>query len=421
MHIPIKVPVFVFLTSVTLFSQTLPTAVLTPSNPTFANELGTCAAMSGSTVAACDAGVIYVFTKPANAPGTDMTESARLLPGIPAASVAISGDANIIVAGCPQPNGSLGALYVFVKPQGGWKGTISPVALLQPGTPPKTWVLPGTVGYSVGIDSKGTTIVSGAYNAGTQGHLAQGKQVAGVPEQGAAYIWTEPAGGWSEAGNAPETAKLTASDGIAYDHFGFDVAISATTVVVGAPAVNNGLGAAYIYTRPARGIWLSTERFKSKFAASDGKTSDAFGTFVAAGNSGALVAIGTARGCTNLPGTAYVFVRPPSWWPASTKQTAELTPSDGSTGTCFGRLAVGDHVVFVSAPSAMQNAGDAYTFTKPVNGWTDLSSPPSMVGANGAVGFGISESNGGRSTAVGAPGTTVEGVVGAGAVYIFSN
>jgi len=57
-------------------------------------------------------------------------------------------------------------------------------------------------------------------------------------------VFTRSANSWTEA------AKLTASDGAASDVFGFSVAVSGNTVVVGAPddddkGINSG--SAYVY------------------------------------------------------------------------------------------------------------------------------------------------------------------------------
>ena len=56
--------------------------------------------------------------------------------------------------------------------------------------------------------------------------------VGGNADQGAAYVFTESGSGWA---NMTQTAKLTASDGAAGDDFGGSVSISGNTVVVGAP------------------------------------------------------------------------------------------------------------------------------------------------------------------------------------------
>jgi hypothetical protein len=377
--------------------------------------------MSGSTVAASGGAVVngqfqrvvYVFTKPAASPWTDMTESAQLRAAGAApslGSVGMSGDGNTIIALGP------GEVCVFVKPAGGWQGTITPVAKLSQSLPPKSWILQGTLN-SVAINAKGDTIVAGAYDAGTQGHRSDGKEVQGVAEQGAVYVWVEPTGGWVKANGATQTAKLTASDGVAFDEFGWSVGIAANTIVAGAPAFSNGRstghGAAYVFTRPASGVWRDTARFKSKFTATDEKYLDGFGDLLAVGNSGALVALGSGEG------QAYVFARESTSWPTAMTQTAELTPSDTSGGGFGQGLAVGNSLVVVGAPN--DGNGVAYSFVEPTTGWADMSLPASMIGGSDASQFGTSSHVGGRSTAVGAPETSVNGNNGAGTVYIFSN
>ena len=61
------------------------------------------------------------------------------------------------------------------------------------------------LGWSVSIS--GNTVVVGAWGA----------MVGGNFDQGAAYVFTESSSGWA---SMTEIAKLTASDGQAFDHFG---------------------------------------------------------------------------------------------------------------------------------------------------------------------------------------------------------
>src|SRR2546425_7391392 len=71
------------LLSIGALAQSQPTATLTSSNPIFGAVLGSQVAISGSTVVspadyqqgAPQDVAIFVFTKPATAPWTDMTES----------------------------------------------------------------------------------------------------------------------------------------------------------------------------------------------------------------------------------------------------------------------------------------------------------------------------------------------------------
>ena len=50
------------------------------------------------------------------------------------------------------------------------------------------------------------------------------------------------------AGSAFQKATLTASDGAANDFFGYSVALSGSTAVVGAPDKDSFTGAAYVFT-----------------------------------------------------------------------------------------------------------------------------------------------------------------------------
>ena len=92
--------------------------------------------------------------------------------------------------------------------------------------------------------------------------------------QGAAYIFNEVAGVWSEG------QKLTASDGLAGDEFGYRVALRPETAVVTAfSATVNGVvaqGSAYVYTK-AGDTWSESQ----KLTASDGGLFDNFGASVA--------------------------------------------------------------------------------------------------------------------------------------------
>src|SRR4029453_7378046 len=91
-----------------------------------------------------------------------------------------------------------------------------------------------------------------------------------------AYVFVEPAAGWA---TGTETAKLTASDGVAFDEFGGSVAGSGDTGGRGArPGVVGGnlnQGSAYVFVEPATGWADGTET--AKLTASDGAAGDNFG------------------------------------------------------------------------------------------------------------------------------------------------
>ena len=86
-----------------------------------------------------------------------------------------------------------------------------------------------------------------------------------------------------------QQAELTASDGAADDEFGGSVAVSGSTVVVGALSITRvdsscGPGAAYVFVESG-----TTWSQQAELAASDGAADDDFGVSVAVSGSTAVV------------------------------------------------------------------------------------------------------------------------------------
>jgi hypothetical protein len=167
--------------------------------------------------------------------------------------------------------------------------------------------------------------------------------VDGNPDQGSAYVFNRQAGAWVEE------QKLTASDGAADNFFGWSVAISDSTIVVGAwpddIGANVDQGSAYVFNRVG-GSWIETQ----KLTASDGTVGDHFGWSVAVSGSTIIVgALSDKIGANFFQGSAYVFDRHGESWVESQK----LTGSDGRTirlVSCAERLysRCGRHRQFVS-------------------------------------------------------------------------
>ena len=99
-------------------------------------------------------------------------------------------------------------------------------------------------------------------------------------EKGSAYLFREPtSGGWNDA---IQTAKLTASDRADHDQFGRSVSVEGDTVVVGAfydDDDGEGSGSAYVFKEPNSGWAAATET--AKLTASDGAAFDFFGISIA--------------------------------------------------------------------------------------------------------------------------------------------
>src|SRR5262245_55319949 len=167
-----------------------------------------------------------------------------------------------------------------------------------------------------------------------------------------------------------QQAKLTASDGAAEDFFGFSVAISGDTVVVGAfsaDSPNMDQGAAYIFVRDATTTPPSWTQ-QAKLTASDGAAIDAFGTSVVIDGDTVVVGAPGADAPNIDQGAAYIFVRDATTTPPCWSQKAKLTARDGAAIDSFGfSVAIDGDTVVVGAPNADApniDPGAAYIFVR---------------------------------------------------------
>ena len=146
-----------------------------------------------------------------------------------------------------------------------------------------------------------------------------------------------------------QQAKLTASAGAANSGFGDSVAVSGNTMVVGAPDAtvggNTDQGAAYVFTESASG-WTQV----AKLTESKGAAGDDFGNSVSiSGNTVVVGAWHATVGSNADQGAAYVFTEPGSGW-ANMTQTAKLTASGGAANNQFGSsVSISGNTVVVGA------------------------------------------------------------------------
>ncbi len=261
------------------------------------------------------------------------------------------------------------------------------------------------LGYSIAVS--GNTVVIGA----------PGASINGQTSQGAAYVFVEPGNGW---GNMTQTAKLTASDGNAQDDFGVSVSIDGNTIVVGSP-YNNRLGAAYVFVEPSGGWDNMTQT--AKLTASDAVAFDYFGYAVAISGNTVVVGEPRANVAAAFQGAAYVFVKPAKGWGNKT-QNAKLTASDGGSDDALGSsVAVSGNTLVAGAPGwpSGLDQGAAYLFVKPANGWTNATQTSRMLASNGTAGdeLGFSTSISGATAAAGARFKKVRGNTAQGAAYVY--
>jgi hypothetical protein len=277
--------------------------------------------------------------KPGGGWANTATPSARLTNSNGAANdqfgfaVAIDGDD--IVIGAPDASTKKGEVHVFEKPGGGWTTSGTPSATLTE----QSSAVNDRFGFTVGIS--GDTIVTGAY----------AHKIGGKKQQGAAYVFVRPGGSW--ASSDTPNAELTASDGNKSDQFGNAVAVDGSTIVVGAWLKDVGSkldqGAAYLFLKPGGGWTSMTE--SAMLLASDGRNSDTFGVWVDIKGNKAIVGANLDDGTNRNEGSVYVFGKPLTGW-TSMRQTAKLAAAQGRAGDALGfSAAISGDIVVAGVPN----------------------------------------------------------------------
>jgi hypothetical protein len=374
-------------------------ATLTPSDPNNLSQFGDCVSIDGDTVVVGTsdpdnkfyASEAYVFVKPKSG-WANMTQVAILTasdkPEYFASSIAVSGDT--IAIGAPKAN----TVYVYVKPASGWKNMTETAKLTMKGS---------DSGLGMSVSIAGDTIVAGAPGASMEG-------------RGATYVYVKPASGWK---SMTQTARLTSSDGVDGDNFGWAVSLNGDTVAAGAPQYPKGDGKAYVFVKPADG-WVNMTQ-TAELTPTDGASQLGFGASVAIAND--TVAVGEPYGGSEMA-EAYVFVKPQSGW-ANMTQTAKLTASVQaawfglSVATTGNLVAVGDYYY---GSSNFGNEGATFIYAKPKGGWKDTSHfEANLTGSdarfNSDLGWSVAAQ--GNTVVAGSPGL-MSGTKYSGGAFIFS-
>ena len=206
--------------------------------------------------------------------------------------------------------------FVFTATTGDWTGAVQAAELSA-----ADGATGDRLGYSVAVS--GDALVAGAPD----------RAVGGNNEQGSAYLFTAASGDWSDAAQA---AEFVASDGAAGDGLGRSVGTAAGAIVASAPdrtiGGNSQQGAAYVFQETA-GVWSQV----AKLVADDGEANNYFGQAAAiAGDNIVVGAYGASVGGNALQGAAYVYTNVGGTWtfatPGRTRRSrACATRRSGST------------------------------------------------------------------------------------------
>ena len=244
---------------------------------------------------------------------------------------------------------------------------------------------------------------------------APARTVGANEHQGRAYVFVEPAGGWS--GALTQSARLDASDGVKDEEVGHSVAIDGTTIAVGADQGNGVKGAGYVFTMPAEG-WSGPTTESAELRATGGEVGEELGYSIAI-SGGTIVAGAPAREVEE--GAAYVFTSPPAGWSGTVHQSADLTPAVSGGSDQLGiSVAVSGASVVVGGPG--RHEGSALLYNMPAGGWSGVLHESSELLPSDASVTSLGESVGvfGQTIVGGASGRTVGANLFQGSVYVFA-
>lgn len=305
----------------------------------------TLAAFSGDTIVATDlsctgdgfygVGAVYVFVKPEGG-WRDMQPAATLsISGVQGcnvsfgASAVINQEQNIIVAGL-GPNNDL---VVYQKPAGGWANTNQPSAIIKAPTGSSH-----EFGFHLALD--GTVLAAGDEE---------------TSPSGAVYVFD-----LSES-DGQLLATLTPSNPQIIPGMGFGVAIAGDTIIAGSPLANSYQGIIYLFEKPAAGWSNMTETAQLS-------VTDIPSDFAILGESLALNAAGNEVVSGFLSSgppdpLGYVFFKPAGGWQTkSTPTLALFAKGSGEPGNIESAVAASGTNIVLGAGGTNELAGSAFVF-----------------------------------------------------------
>ena len=197
---------------------------------------------------------------------------------------------------------------------------------------------------------------------------------------------------------APNLPKhqLLAPNAVPGDTFGQSVAMFGRTALVGAPTTDHGRGVVYVYTRRTSGTW----RLRQTITARDSKRGDYFGMSVAI--SGSTIFVGATHR-SHDEGAAYVFVRSGGHW----VQAQELGANHATTDQLFGNaVAVGPGYAVVCGMGgpAPPRPGYCSAYQQTSSGWVHTQTLQTLSDKKPGVQFGSCVALGGDQLIIGSPG-----------------
>ena len=286
---------------------------------------------------------------------------------------------------------------------------------LAPGQQQQASKLVGT--GAVGNAQQGMSVaVSGHGNTAIVGGPADNSSANNNAGAGAAWVFTQSNGVWSQQG-----IKLVGTGAVGNAQQGISVALSddGNTAIVGGPddnssaGNNSSAGAAWVFTRNARGVWTQQG---SKLVGTGAVGNAQQGISVALSGDGNTAIVG-GPGDNSHAGAAWVFTRSGGVW---TQHGSKLVGTGGVGAAQGWSVALSEHgdTALVGGPGDNSHAGAVWVFHRNDGVWSQQGSKLIGTGAvgNAQQGISVALSDDGDTAIVGGYGDNAN----AGAAWVFT-
>ena len=262
-------------------------------------------------------------------------------------TVALSADGDTAAIGAPLANSEEGAAWIFTRAGSTWTQT----GELKSPEP----VAAGHFGRSVSLSDDGEEALVGAPGE-AGGH-------------GRAWVFTSSGSSWPATG-----APLTGAGEGGVGYFGRSVALSGDgeVALVGAPADDGSVGAAWVYAR-SESRWLEQGW---KLTGSGEVAEGRFGAAVALSEDGSTALIGAhndggANAEAEDTGAAWVFAQTGSTWSEQSPKLTGAGEDREQFGYSVALSASGDDAI-IGAPHADEAHGTAWVYQRSEGTWGAL-------------------------------------------------
>ena len=288
------------------------------------------------------------------------------------ASVALAADGKTALVGGPSDDSTTGAAWVFTLGNEGWTQQGKKLVGSSPHRAAEPILSQGQ-GLSVALSADGNTAILGGWRS-----------------EGA-WVFTRNGDAWTQQGN-----KLVGTGAVGSARQGMAVALSADgdTAIVGGPADNSNIGAAWIFTRTG-GVWRQQGK---KLVGSSAGGRARQGTSVALSADGNTALLGGPDDPSDRPrpfgvghpGAAWVFTRTGGvWMQEGQKLVSSGSPGNARQGTSVA-LSTDGNIAALGGVANDGSIGAVTVFTRTGGQWTqdkELAGNGAVVKAASSVGL----------------------------------